>query len=57
MKREIKAGSEGRDKLEENLSVLEEILEIKSSLGTWQDEVDAALNEGRMPDWAKGASD
>ena len=57
VRRQIKAGSEERDKLEETLSVLEEILEIKSSLGSWQNEVEAALNEGRMPDWTKGASD
>ncbi|MBO75972.1 MAG: hypothetical protein CME17_00955 [Gemmatimonadetes bacterium] len=57
VKREIKAGSGARDKLEETLSVLEEILEINSSLGSWQDEVEAALDEGRMPDWTKGASD
>ena len=57
VKREIRAGSEGRDELEERLSVLEEILEIKSSLGSWKDEVEAALNEGRMPEWTKGVSD
>jgi|TARA_A100001011_G_C14223257_1_gene805389 hypothetical protein len=57
VKQQIKAGSDGRDKLEETLSVLEDILEIRSSLGSWQDEVETALNEGRMPDWTKGASD
>jgi len=57
IKKEIREGSGERDKLEEVLSVLEHILEIKSSLGTWKDEVEAAIRDGRMPDWSKGATD
>ena len=54
IKEDIRSGGGDRSKLEEALAVLENVLEIENSLDTWQAEVEAALLEGRMPDWGEG---
>ena len=53
IKTSIRENAGDRGKLEEALAVIEEVLEIRSSLDTWQEEVERALAEGRMPDWSK----
>jgi hypothetical protein len=54
IKESIRSGEGDRVKLEEALTVIEEVLEIKGSLASWQDEVERALGEGALPDWAQG---
>jgi hypothetical protein len=54
VKEDIRSGSGNRSSLEETLRLLEDVLEIGNSLDSWQAEVEAALVEGRTPDWTQG---
>lgn len=54
IKRQIREGGHDRVKLEEVLTMVENILEIKSSLLQWQEEVEDALEAGTVPDWVEG---
>ena len=57
IKERIRSGDSDRVKLEEALTVIEEVLEIKGALSSWQEEVERALGEGALPSWAQGLNE